>query len=514
MNPGKITLVIEPMIAVITNQIQNLKLKGIDAFALGGAAGKNSQMNFRKVLRNPCDSERPLIAFCTPEYLFGTPANGRYQATIGQFSALKDKVDDLHLIVLDEAHKILDRLPSYRPAFDGIKRLRQLECKLLAMSATLTEDQIQILQADFLHSDNCVVLTEGVHRKNLMLHLRRYKRQKPLALDDDAEIDSVDDAERDNSDSLSIESSSWSRTAQDIVEVLDSNVTVVYLDFVSDVEQMTELLKKNKTTALKYTGNVRFEERVSVEERLLKGDASVLVATESYELGVDNPRNTQVIRIGCPRNLGVLLQEFGHAGRKDGMVANAFLYFNECVDDKRLGLWIKEALDRAIDGDDKETHEDKKREMIRNYVEAWRFIYSVYHGKCLSWALSFYYGGAGDTEPPTCFVSNSPLCMICKASDMLCEECCDIKDYLCTLLSAVQQLHNAGLSTVTKTLLVGVLMKSTSPYICKCLESIDNELVPWGCGMVITDTPISSFSWCKVLYVAVHLCLLDLSFTF
>ena len=60
---------------------------------------------------------------------------------------------------------------------------------------------------------------------------------------------------------------------------------------------------------------------------------------------------------------------------------------------------------------------------------------------------------------------------------MLCEECCDIKDYLCTLLSAVQQLHNAGLNTVTKTLLVGVLMKSTSPYICKCLESIDNELV-------------------------------------
>ena len=75
--------------------------------------------------------------------------------------------------------------------------------------------------------------------------------------------------------------------------------------------------------------------------------------------------------------------------------------------------------------------------MIRNYVEAWRFIYIVYHGKCLSWALSFFYGGAGDTEPPTCFVSNSPLCMICKASDMLCEECCDIKDYLCTLLSAV-----------------------------------------------------------------------------
>ena len=62
------------------------------------------------------------------------------------------------------------------------------------------------------------------------------------------------------------------------------------------------------------------------------------LSTEAYELGVDNPRVTQVVRVGCPRNLGVLLQEFGRAGRKEGMVANALLYFNEYIDDKRLGL--------------------------------------------------------------------------------------------------------------------------------------------------------------------------------
>ena len=195
------------------------------------------------------------------------------------------------------------------------------------------------------------------------------------------------------------------------------------------------------------------------------------------------------------------------------MVANAFLYFNECVDDKRLGLWVKTALDHTVNGSD-EAHEAKKHEMIRNYVETWRFVYSVYHGKCLCWALSFFYGGAGDMNPPTCFVSNSPLCMVCKASDKLCQESCNIKDYLCTILSTVQQLQNAGLSNVTKTLLVGVLMKTTSQYVDKCLESVDNDIIPWGCGMVIRDVPMSNYSWYKVLYVAVHLCLLDLSFTF
>jgi len=70
--------------------------------------------------------------------------------------------------------------------------------------------------------------------------------------------------------------------------------------------------------------------------------------------------------------------------------------------------------------------------------------------------------------------------LICKASDMLCQESCDIQDYLHTLLSTVQQLQDAGLSSVMKALIVCVLMKATSPYICKILECIDDELIPLG----------------------------------
>ena len=157
------------------------------------------------------------------------------------------------------------------------------------------------------------------------------------------------------------------------------------------------------------------EDRMSAENRFLKGDTSVLVATESFELGVDNSRVSQVVRIGCPRNLGVLLQEFGRAGRKEGMVAKAFPYFNEYIDDKSLGLWLKSLLDCTTSD---EAHEATKSEVIQSYAKAWQFIY--------------FYGGADDTGPPTCFISNSPLCMICKVSDILCEESFDVKDHLCT----------------------------------------------------------------------------------
>ena len=48
--------------------------------------------------------------------------------------------------------------------------------------------------------------------------------------------------------------------------------------------------------------------------------------------------NSLNIRIGSSRNLGVLLQEFGHAGRKTGIIANAYLFFNESMNNKHLGL--------------------------------------------------------------------------------------------------------------------------------------------------------------------------------
>ena len=334
--------------------------------------------------------------------------------------------------------------------------------------------------------------------------------QRQLALEaDDVTVDECDET----GCSYDPEQSSWLRTALSIANVTEAQVTVVYLDFVRDVEQMTELLNNNKVKALKYTGKMALQDKVQAESKFLKGDASVLVATEAFELGVDNPRVTQVVRVGCPRNLGVLLQEFGRAGRKEGMVANALLYFNEYIDDKRLGLWLKSSLDSAA-ATDNDAHDIAKAEIILNYTNAWKFIYSVYHGKCLSWALSHFYGGIDDTEPPTCFVSNSPLCMVCKLSDTLCEESLDIKEHLCTLLNTLQQLQNVGLNGITKTLLVGVLMKVSSQYITKCFESIDADSIPWGCGTVIKGVNMSSNAWCKLIYVGVHLGLLNLSFIF
>ena len=62
--------------------------KDIDALALGGAAGNLKSKNYRRVFKSNA-SDIPRLAFCTPEYLFGTPATSSSSGSPGLFHLLK-----------------------------------------------------------------------------------------------------------------------------------------------------------------------------------------------------------------------------------------------------------------------------------------------------------------------------------------------------------------------------------------------------------------------------------------
>jgi len=106
LNPGKITLIIEPIVAIITNQVLSLRSKGIDVVALGTPAGANKLTNFLRVM---------ITYKLTPEYLFGNPPDGNYSGSVGQLKSCSN----IYLVVIDEVRKIFDRMPSFRPAFDS-----------------------------------------------------------------------------------------------------------------------------------------------------------------------------------------------------------------------------------------------------------------------------------------------------------------------------------------------------------------------------------------------------------
>jgi len=95
---------------------------------------------------------------------------------------------------------------------------------------------------------------------------------------------------------------------------------VIYLDFVRDVEEVTKILRQDKLKVESYTGEMEVIDKQKADRKFLQEEVSIMVATEAYELGVDNPNISKVVRIGCKRNLGVFLQVVGRAGRKPSWI--------------------------------------------------------------------------------------------------------------------------------------------------------------------------------------------------
>ena len=105
LNPGKVCIVIEPVVAIINNQVEALQRKGIDVVALGRTAGSKKSPNFRHVFHS---SNLPSLAFCTPEYLFGSPSNDTFSGSSGNFHLLVKIQDRVLMVIIDEADKIFD----------------------------------------------------------------------------------------------------------------------------------------------------------------------------------------------------------------------------------------------------------------------------------------------------------------------------------------------------------------------------------------------------------------------
>ena len=91
------------------------------------------------------------------------------------------------------------------------------------------------------------------------------------------------------------------------------------------------------------------------------------------------PHVDNIFRVGCMRNLSVILQEFGRAGRS-GNDADGFLLPNESKDDQRLNFWTQSCP------------KTEEKRMKDEFLELWRWIYSMYSGRCLRDVLISKFG--------------------------------------------------------------------------------------------------------------------------
>jgi ATP-dependent DNA helicase RecQ len=283
IRPG-LGLVISPLIALMTDQVEALKQQGVRAARLDSGLSLDERSG---VLRAARSGDLDLL-YVSPEGL--------------QSGALLDRLADLPLalIAIDEAHCVSQWGHDFRPDYRTLGRLGQLFPGVPRIAVTATADartRDDILAS--LHLEGAAVFVDSFARPNLQLSAVRKK------------------------------SASRAKTDAHVIELVrgrKGQSGVVYCGSRDGCERVADALKSAGTNAIAYHAGMAGPERDRRLERFLAEDGAVMVATIAFGMGVDKADVRFVIHADPPGSLEAYWQEIGRAGR-DGEPADGITLY-------------------------------------------------------------------------------------------------------------------------------------------------------------------------------------------
>ncbi len=275
-----ICLVISPLIALMKDQVEGLRKKGIPATAVVSGMSRNEI----DISLDNCIHGKEKFLYLSPERLSS-------DAFLERLVHMK-----VNLLAIDEAHCISQWGYDFRPSYLKIADIREHlpGVPVLALTATATpEVQDDICRKlNFRHEN---LFRKSFERKNLSYVVLR-------------EDDKV----------------------QRMLKVINNvpGTGVVYVRTRKRTREVSDLLNRNNIKAGYYHGGMPAAERTKIQDQWMSGELRMVVATNAFGMGIDKGNVRSVIHLDLPESLEAYYQEAGRAGR-DEQKSYAVLLYNQ-----------------------------------------------------------------------------------------------------------------------------------------------------------------------------------------
>lgn len=309
MLPG-LTVVVSPLISLMKDQVDQLRLLGVEAGYLNSAQTAQEQ---QKVLEG-CHNNHIKLLYVAPERLL-------MSSFIRQLQQWQPS-----LLAVDEAHCISQWGHDFRPEYCAIGELRQHLPGVPVIALTATADNTT-------RSDIC----SRLRLSDPLIHISSFDRPniRYTLVEKYKAFDQL-----------------WM-----FVRGQKGQCGIIYCNSRNKVEDVAARLQKRGLSVAAYHAGLDNSQREWVQDAFLKDNLQVVVATVAFGMGINKSNVRFVAHFDIPRNIESYYQETGRAGR-DGVNAEAVLFY-----DPADMAWLRRCLDEKPAGPQKDIEQHKLNAM-------------------------------------------------------------------------------------------------------------------------------------------------------